>query len=75
MSQILDPACDMVVDLEGQRAKGLTSEHGGKTYAFCGPGCKRAFDTDPARFTARVSEWEAAGGSAHHGEHGAHGSH
>lgn len=58
MAQILDPVCDMIVDVDGQRAKGLASEHGGKTYAFCGPGCKRAFDRDPAKFTGKVDAWE-----------------
>ena len=60
MAQILDPVCGMVVDIETQRRAGLTSEIGGKTYAFCGPGCKRAFDKDPSKLTAQVAEWEAA---------------
>ena len=64
MAKILDPVCDMIVDTETQRAKGLTSEHGNKTYAFCGPGCKRAFDKDPSEFVAKVATWEASGGSA-----------
>ncbi|MDE3113486.1 MAG: YHS domain-containing protein [Chloroflexota bacterium] len=58
MAQILDPVCGMTVDVEAQRGKGLTSEQGGKTYAFCGPGCKRAFDREPAKFVGKVAEWE-----------------
>ena len=60
MTQILDPVCDMIVDTEEQRGNGLTSQHAGKTYAFCGPGCKRAFDRDPSKYTAKVASWEAA---------------
>ncbi len=61
MASILDPACGMVVDVESQRKKGLTSEHGGKTYAFCGPGCKSAFDKEPTKFADKVSAWEKQG--------------
>lgn len=27
-------------------------EHGGKTYYFCCAGCKKKFESDPAKFTA-----------------------
>jgi len=72
MAMILDPVCDMIVDIDAQRGKGLTSDLLGKTYAFCGPGCKRAFDKDPGKFTAKVSAWEASGSPGQH-EHGSHG--
>jgi len=73
MAQILDPVCDMIVDVDAQRASGLTSEHEGKTYAFCGPGCKRTFDKDPTRFTAKVASWEASPEHKHgHAEHHGH---
>ncbi len=71
MAQILDPVCDMIVDVEQQRQKGLTSELLGKTYAFCGPGCKRAFEKEPGKYTAKVSAWEASGAPGTH-EHGGH---
>ena len=45
-----DPVCGMDVNSEIARALGLTSEHEGTTYAFCGNGCKLEFDEDPARF-------------------------
>jgi uncharacterized membrane protein YraQ (UPF0718 family)/YHS domain-containing protein len=35
-----DPVCGMSVD----RAKGLTLEHDGRTYYFCGPGCRERFE-------------------------------
>jgi YHS domain-containing protein len=40
----------MEVNLEIATALGLTSEHDGTTYAFCGKGCKLDFDENPARF-------------------------
>lgn len=77
MAQILDPVCDMIVDIDKQRERGLTSDLLGKTYAFCGPGCKRTFDKDPGKFTAKVSAWEASGspGQHEHGGHSTHGGH
>ena len=45
-----DPVCGMDVNLEIATALGLTSEHDGTTYAFCGKGCKLEFDENPARF-------------------------
>jgi YHS domain-containing protein len=32
------------------------SEYGGKTYYFCGKGCKQAFDDDPERFLEERSD-------------------
>ena len=60
MAKILDPVCDMIVDVDEQRGKGLTSDLDGKTYAFCGPGCKKTFDKDPGRFAAKVDQWQSA---------------
>jgi Cu+-exporting ATPase len=57
---ILDPVCDMIVEVEEQRAHGLTSEYSGKTYAFCSSGCKRSFEDEPTRYTLKVADWEAA---------------
>jgi YHS domain-containing protein/uncharacterized membrane protein YraQ (UPF0718 family) len=41
-----DPVCGMTVD----RSTAFTSEWAGKTYYFCGAGCKRRFDADPGSF-------------------------
>ncbi len=46
-----DPVCQMQVDEQQAAARGLTSEYQGQTYYFCAPGCKKEFDTDPARYT------------------------
>jgi YHS domain-containing protein len=42
-----DPVCRMTVDEEKAAAK---SEYKGKTYYFCAPGCKAAFDKDPEKY-------------------------
>ena len=46
----VDPVCGMEVNPEIATALGLSSEHEGQTYYFCGKGCKLDFDEDPARF-------------------------
>lgn len=56
----IDPVCEMEVDEE--TAAG-TSEYQGKTYYFCAPGCKAAFDKDPEKYLGQ----EAEGG--HQGHH------
>ena len=45
-----DPVCGMDVNPEVATAQGLTSEHQGQTYSFCGRGCKLDFDENPARY-------------------------
>jgi YHS domain-containing protein len=57
---ILDPICDMIVDVEEQRGHDLTSEYRARTYAFCSKGCKRSFEDDPARWVPKVAAWDAA---------------
>ena len=47
-----DPVCGMEVNPEIARAQGLTSDHEGETYFFCGKGCKLDFDDEPAKFFA-----------------------
>lgn len=42
-----DPVCGMDVDETNARA---TSEHAGRTYYFCAPGCKREFDSNPEKY-------------------------
>jgi len=45
-----DPVCGMQVDPATASERGLTSEHEGQTYFFCGKGCKLDFDEDPAPY-------------------------
>jgi uncharacterized membrane protein YraQ (UPF0718 family)/YHS domain-containing protein len=39
-----DPMCGMTVDRSKARLKGLSLEHDGTTYYFCGPGCRDKFE-------------------------------
>jgi len=43
----IDPVCKMTVDEKTAKFK---SDHNGKTYYFCAPGCKKAFDANPGQF-------------------------
>jgi YHS domain-containing protein len=42
-----DPVCGMTVDEKKAPAK---SDYNGKTYYFCNPSCKKAFDADPSKY-------------------------
>ncbi len=42
-----DPVCGMEVD---EKKAAAASECKGKTYYFCSPGCKKAFDADPEKY-------------------------
>jgi Cu+-exporting ATPase len=46
----MDPVCGMTVEPDKARTVGLTSEHEGQTYFFCGKGCKLDFEEDPAKY-------------------------
>jgi YHS domain-containing protein len=48
--RVIDPVCGMAVDVAVAEAEGLTTEHEGRTYAFCSAGCLRAFHEDPAAY-------------------------
>ncbi|HET7273372.1 MAG TPA: XdhC family protein [Rubrobacter sp.] len=50
--EAVDPVCGMLVDVASARH---VVEHGGTRYYFCGPGCKRAFEDEPAKYAAQVS--------------------
>ncbi len=47
MAMATDPVCKMQVD---ESTATVTSEYKGKTYYFCGPGCKTAFDAEPEKY-------------------------
>jgi YHS domain-containing protein len=42
-----DPVCGMDVD---EPTSKYTVQHEGETYYFCAPGCKKAFQTEPAKY-------------------------
>jgi YHS domain-containing protein len=60
-AQVKDLVCGMDIDPATAAAK---SEYMGKTYYFCAPGCKRAFDADPARYVENEDKKMAG---HHHG--------
>ncbi len=45
-----DPVCGMAINPEVALAAGLTADHDGTTYYFCGRGCRLEFVDDPQRF-------------------------
>ena len=47
MAMAIDPVCKMQVD---EAKCKITSEHKGKKYYFCAPGCKKAFDSNPDKY-------------------------
>jgi len=44
---VIDPVCGMTVDPDRTPHK---SEYEGTTYYFCSPGCKKAFEAEPATY-------------------------
>lgn len=42
-----DPVCGMEVD---EKTAQFKTEHMGKTYCFCSPGCKKAFEANPHKY-------------------------
>ena len=56
-----DPVCGMEVDEKKAAGK---SEYQGKTYYFCAPGCKQAFDKEPEKYIGKSSE-----DTGHHSHH------
>lgn len=56
-----DPVCGMEVNIDKAAGK---SEHMGHTYYFCAPGCKKAFDENPAKYTEGGGQ-EMAGHGGH----------
>lgn len=42
-----DPVCGMEIDEKSAAGK---TEYQGKTYYFCSPGCKKAFDKEPEKY-------------------------
>ncbi len=45
---VKDPVCGMEIDPRTASGK---SEYKGQTYYFCSPGCKKAFDQEPEKYT------------------------
>ncbi|HSX79384.1 MAG TPA: YHS domain-containing protein, partial [Candidatus Saccharimonadia bacterium] len=45
---VVDPVCRMTVQPSGAN---YTSAYDGKTFLFCGIGCKARFDREPERYS------------------------
>jgi YHS domain. len=67
--RIIDPVCDMIVDLAEARDAGLTLEYSDREYGFCAAGCQTKFAKDSKRYIPKVEAWLASaaaeGGEAH----------
>jgi xanthine dehydrogenase accessory factor len=46
--EVVDPVCGMTVAVT---PTALVARHGGRTFYFCGTGCRQAFAAEPDRFT------------------------
>lgn len=62
--KMVDPVCDMIVDVKEQRDLGLTLKRDDREYAFCAQGCLITFSKSPRKYIPKVEAWLAAGGSA-----------
>lgn len=65
-TSIIDPVCGMTVDVASAEAAGLTVEYDSRTFAFCGPGCRRAFVEEPEGYAATSTEAAHADDAAGH---------
>ncbi len=59
----IDPVCKMEVD---EKTAAATLEYKGKTYYFCAPGCKAAFEKEPEKYLGGQHEGH---NHEHHGHH------
>ncbi len=58
-----DPVCGMEVD---EKRAAAQAQYQGQTYHFCSPGCKKAFEKEPAKYVAGLGNRHQAHG---HGGH------
>jgi YHS domain-containing protein len=69
-TKILDPICDMIVEVADARDQGLTMELAEREYAFCSHACLVKFAKSPQTYLPKVEAWLADA----HGEQGHHAS-
>jgi YHS domain-containing protein len=72
--KILDPICDMIVDLDEAREEGLTLEYAEREYGFCSAGCQQKFAKSPNAYIPKVEAWLAKGADSHSDGHESGGS-
>ena len=71
-STILDPICDMVVDVAEARDQGLSLERPEREYGFCSAGCLAKFAKAPTMYIPKVEAWLAADARGDHATGHAH---
>jgi len=72
-AKILDPICDMIVDLADAREHGLTLEYPEREYGFCSASCQTKFAKNPTAYIPKVEAWLATAGThAHPAAEGVH---
>jgi YHS domain-containing protein len=59
-TKILDPVCDMIVNIAEARDQGLSMEMADREYAFCSHGCLTKFAKSPQAYIPKVEAWLAA---------------
>lgn len=59
----IDPVCGMEVD---EKSAAATYDYQGKTYYFCGPGCKVAFTKEPEKYLHKPESHGGHEGHEHH---------
>ena len=59
-AKILDPICDMIVDVTEARDQGLSMELDGREYGFCSHGCLVRFAKAPQSYVPKVEAWLAS---------------
>jgi len=59
-TRILDPICDMVVELAEARGQRLAIERPEREYGFCSHGCLVKFAKSPQSYVGKVDAWVAA---------------
>ena len=67
-AEILDAVCDMIVDLDEARDRGLTLEHETREYGFCSPSCQVKFAKNPKMYVSKVEAWLARGPETVHAD-------
>ncbi len=58
--KLLDPICDMIVNVAEARDQGLTMEMNDREFAFCSHGCLVKFAKSPQQYIPKVEAWVAA---------------
>src|SRR3954464_5134240 len=72
MAKLLDPVCDMVIELDEARDQGLSLALPDREYAFCSAGCLTTFAKTPEAYKAKISAWVAAEARGEHSPAHAH---